>query len=191
MIVGIEQRLARLERQNRLMKCAAVAAIGLFVTLGQAKPSDTIRARAFVLVDEAGKALGALAVRDDGHPSLVLSGDDSVAVIEFSKGGVPRLVLTDGTRQVSLANHAGGGLGLRIKSEDGMAEVMVTPAGSKVLLKTQPGPEQMMAALGATKADAMVSADSKHGSVILGTSGNVGPALVLLDPDKKIVFAAP
>ena len=39
----LEDRIVRLERQNRWIKCAAVVGVGLFFTLGQSKPQDEVR----------------------------------------------------------------------------------------------------------------------------------------------------
>ena len=59
----LEERIARLERQNLWMKCAAVVLVGLFVTLGQSKPQDTIKAKhieaqSFTLLGRDGKVWG-------------------------------------------------------------------------------------------------------------------------------------
>ena len=58
----LEDRIVRLERQNRWMKRAggvAVALVGLLLILGQSKPQDTvITARGFIIVDEKGEKRG-------------------------------------------------------------------------------------------------------------------------------------
>ena len=71
----LEDRLVRLERQNRWMKRVggvAVVLAGLFLTLGQSKPPDIIEARKFVVVDEQGSAMGDLGFNAEGGGWLAL-----------------------------------------------------------------------------------------------------------------------
>ena len=77
----LEERIVRLERQNRWMKCAAVVAVGLFLTLGQSKPPDTIKAKhieaqSFTLLGRDGKVWGGWVVSKRG-PIFYLANEGS------------------------------------------------------------------------------------------------------------------
>jgi hypothetical protein len=70
----LASRVARLERQNRLMRhlvaavCVVAVALG---TMAQAVPVGEMRATAFVLVDDGGQVIGRLGTHG-GSPTLEL-----------------------------------------------------------------------------------------------------------------------
>ncbi len=72
----LEERIVRLERQNRWLKYAAVVLVGLFVTLGQSKPQDEPAARIVQLVIKKKDCLGSEENLGDGlfHPNVLLFG---------------------------------------------------------------------------------------------------------------------
>ena len=98
----VEQRIVRLERQNRWMKCAGVVLVGLLL-IGQSKPQDEVKARRFSLVDEAGKLRGTWVVaRGEPHLSMIAG-----------EGGI-----------IGLGGNAGG-VGLVLESKAGIAGIEV------------------------------------------------------------------
>jgi hypothetical protein len=78
----MEERLDRLERENRRWKMIGVSAVtvlGLALLMGatsfgrsQVKVADEIRARRFTLVDDKGKVRGILGFSAIGSPTLLL-----------------------------------------------------------------------------------------------------------------------
>lgn len=73
--MNLEQRIARLERQNSILKLttfAMLGAAGLAALAGAtARPDRTVRAEKFELIDENGKARGALSVQGYGSRLLL------------------------------------------------------------------------------------------------------------------------
>ena len=113
----IEQRLEKLERQNRRMKLAGVGTLviaGAFLLMGQASGPRTlseVRARSFVLVDAQGKQRTTLEMYEDS-PRLAFL-DDANGKIRAALGTSslgPELVLTDGNGKAvtTLAVPSGG-----------------------------------------------------------------------------------
>ena len=117
---AIEERLGKLERQNRRMKLAGLGAVviaGAFALMGQAgrvHPS-TITATGFVLVDAQGRERAKLEMYK-GVPMLILydaKGKPRAGLGVFSDG--PKLGLYDANGKVRAALAAfsdGPGLGL-------------------------------------------------------------------------------
>ena len=80
-----EERLARLERQNRWMKAAGAVLVLVFVGVllagaGQDKDKpkvlDEVRAKAFVVVDKDGKDRASLSCQKDGASFLGMRDQD-------------------------------------------------------------------------------------------------------------------
>ena len=73
--MSIEDRIARLERENRRLKVGALLGLLVIVAvfiMGQARPPRVLEAEAFVLRDSTGVRLAQLSIEDDGLPRLVL-----------------------------------------------------------------------------------------------------------------------
>ncbi len=92
----VEQRLERLERQNRWLKriatvCVAVVAVVFLLGQGKDKPR-VVEAEAFVLRDSEGKQRAVLSMEKPNTPSLVL-------------------LDRDGTKRVYLLAEQGGRVG--------------------------------------------------------------------------------
>ena len=94
----LEERLVRLERQNRWIKCGAVVLVGLFLTLGQSKPQDEIKARRFALVDEKGEERGVwwtdehgprLVLLENGNPRVILGVDEKGSILALKTAQGP------------------------------------------------------------------------------------------------------
>jgi len=107
----IEQRLGKLERQNRRMKLAGVGALviaGAFLLMGQARAPRTlpeVRARDFILEDAQGRERANLTVASAG-PGLVLYGEDGklrVGLSVWSDG--PGLHLYNATGSEGIVMH--------------------------------------------------------------------------------------
>ncbi|MFQ5929667.1 MAG: hypothetical protein ACE5MK_08200 [Acidobacteriota bacterium] len=93
----MEERLNRLERENRRLKEAGaltLAAIAVVVIMGQAMPSKVVEAEKFVVRDASGKVHAALGTVNKRAVSLAL----------IDKNGNPRVVLgvlSDGSPSLS------------------------------------------------------------------------------------------
>jgi hypothetical protein len=102
----IEQRVARLERENRRLRFAVVAALlawGAVFLVGQAAPRKddaapaVVKARAFRVVDGSGVPRAAFGANPDGVPYLTLSDAKGQvrATLYLADDGRPALSLND------------------------------------------------------------------------------------------------
>ena len=94
----LADRVGRLERENRRLKLAGLLALSLVASvfvMGQTRPSATIEAQEFVIVDKSGKSFGRLGIGDDGLPILILRGKDDTIRALLS-------VYDDGSASMSL-----------------------------------------------------------------------------------------
>jgi hypothetical protein len=117
---AIEARLARVERTNRWLVGVAAGSVALLLAAGASREEATVRARAFVVVDEAGRPRAELAVRD-GHPALLLrdaSGVERLLATDDADGTRVYLNDGDGTTRVGLAQfaHGGGGVACTVRA---------------------------------------------------------------------------
>jgi hypothetical protein len=101
MTPDVQERLEKLERQNRRLKCGgavALIALGALVLMGQtASKSHTIRAEEFQLVDSHDKLMGRMRV-DGKNPELELfnqNGAPTVALYAYDNGNTGGLLLSD------------------------------------------------------------------------------------------------
>lgn len=100
------QRVDRLERENRLLKragVAALAAIAAVMLMGQTLQSKTVKlveAEKFLVRDTAGKPRASLGLLPDGSPSLnLLDKDGNIRMaVGMKPGGSPSLNLYDKTQ---------------------------------------------------------------------------------------------
>jgi len=111
---SIEQRLEQLEhslRQARVgNRVLATVLLGCVATviLATARPSESepagaeVRARAFVLVDEAGRTRGKLSMTDEGSCLMLMNETDQQRVSLVSAKTGPRLALQDEDNKVRL-----------------------------------------------------------------------------------------
>jgi hypothetical protein len=90
--MDISDRLARLERESRRSRTAAMflaISLGLCLFLGQAKPAPTeVKAAKFVLVDDQGISRGTLTM-ENGGPAFVLTDSKGKGVIRLQVPKVP------------------------------------------------------------------------------------------------------
>src|SRR6267142_1013042 len=114
--VGLEDRLSRLEQENRRLRMGGgvllIALASLFL-IGQASPQKrVVAAEAFVLIGSQGKPRAELALTSDGRPGLRFYGADGrfVSILELDSADRPRLdFLDEGSRKgVSLGYQADG-----------------------------------------------------------------------------------
>lgn len=113
--MNIEQRLVKLERQNRwmrrgLMAIVLIGAVGMFCGM-QAQPR-AYRAQEFIMVDAAGKAQGVLSMAGGG-PGLRLGGiegnDEGRSItIGITQNVAMVDIAGDKGRSVTLRDDAGG-----------------------------------------------------------------------------------
>src|SRR4051794_5500648 len=77
--MSIEERLTRLERENRRLKVGGLlvllVAASVFL-MGQARPAVEVQAQRFTLVNAAGQRMGEFKVGGDGLPGLYLYEED-------------------------------------------------------------------------------------------------------------------
>jgi len=99
-IQTIVERLGKLERQNRRLKCAVVAtliAFGALAIIGQTTyKRRMIRAQEFQLVDSHGKLMGRMRA-DGNNPELELynqHGISAVALYAYDNGNTGQLLLS-------------------------------------------------------------------------------------------------
>jgi hypothetical protein len=115
--MSIEDRLARLERENRRLKIAGLlvlAVVGSVFAMGQARPATEMTAQRFVLTDSSGQRAGEFMVGADGYPGLYLyePGQQYPTIfLDVAKLGQPGTVPTIATRLFLWAPHTGTGKG--------------------------------------------------------------------------------
>ncbi len=192
----LEDRIGRLERQNRWMKCAAVTAIGLFVTLGQSKPQDIITARGFAVVDEKGKLRGMFNVAE-GEASLWLN-DKKNGKPVVGLSSEPAMIMLDGNEHGRIALGVSPGIeggdkgpGITLFSKHGQVQMQVArTGGTQLSLQSESALREIV--LTASKEGAGVTVKGKEGTLFLGaTDDEDGPSMVIVDPTNKALFRAP
>ena len=127
----IEQRVAKLEKQNRWMKRAgglALAAVACVFLMGQGK--------------EKGKAfeVGALIIKDTAgivRAKLTKSADGAPALMFFGKAGNPRMVL-NGAPALSLFDKASETRARLSVSADGTPSLTMHDAKGNVIWQAPP-----------------------------------------------------
>jgi hypothetical protein len=111
--MSIEDRIARLERENRRLRVGALLGlltVAAVLLLGQARPARVLEAEAFVLRDRAGVALAGLEVDDDGYPRLGLYDRNGKVRVDFRVGDTNTFVFfreSTGITRMELINYDG------------------------------------------------------------------------------------
>jgi hypothetical protein len=184
----LEDRVAKLERENRRWKRGAVLVLAVLsglVLMGQTprpRVSDEVRTRSLVIVDQAGKERAALSAFKEG----------------------PRLSLWDeaGNERVALyANKDEGHLSLRDQVGNERASLQGGKDGAALFLQDEAGKEQV--SLYAGKEGPRLLLDDAEGyTATLGATELVTPStgtkvkrsaasLVLTDKERKTIWQAP
>jgi hypothetical protein len=164
----LEQRLARLERDNGRLKAVGgvlLAAIAAVFVMGQARPAREIQAQRFVVVN------------DDGTPVLLLTTNND---------GLPWLSLLDkqGWVRADLAVSEGAGAWLRLRDAPaGSPHGGVPPPASEILLEVRP-----TGAPGIVLEDSLGRTRALMG--IVGAPESQSPTLALLDEDQQSIWLA-
>jgi hypothetical protein len=186
----IRERLGRVEKENRQLKRIGLALLSLVaagLVMGQARPTPTLEATAFVVKDDRGVVRAKLFVDPVGQaPSLLL----------YDSAGVARLRLM----QSGKGNSAGLILYNDPPELHGGAEMLLTPDGATVLLggtkhgiaglsTTVPGPavyvgdgEGYGATLGASEIDIPGTGEKRKTSAA---------SISLVDKNQKVIWSAP
>ena len=202
----LEDRIVRLERQNRWMKRVggvAVVLAGLFLTLGQSKPPDEVSASKFTLVDEKGEGKGAWALHD-GEPVFTMhgKGGDRVGlttstIVLYRAKDKGRILLStetelEGPMIAVMFDHATPktalmrvsakeGPSVHLESDSGVAHMSVSPTlGSVLVLGTGSGGAK--AKLNVHDDGAGFLLESKSGIVGLGMNGKAGSVSIGILP---------
>ena len=215
-LMTLEERIVRLERQNRWMKRAgglAVVLVGLFVTLGQSNPQDTvIMARGFIIVDEKGEKRGEFgfsgprtgprldlfgaageAVRLTSE-KLVLSktqGASGLPFLSLTLSSEPSIMLLGAEEATILIDTERLGPTVHLGCKSGQAALWINPEhGSQMLLGT-PG-DLRRVQLTAHKDITSLHLKRKEGTVFLGINADIdntdGQALLRLRLKKGTVL---
>lgn len=135
---SILARLENLERDNRRWRrCAGLLALLVLGTISMAlvaPTADEIKAKRFILVDDAGQSLGRWEADSQGHPQLhMIKGKDQVFLTTNNPGVLVRG--GDGKRGAFMGIEPNGSVKLQLQSErfiDGM-HLIVRPDGSNGL----------------------------------------------------------
>lgn len=121
--ISVEQRLKRLERNNRWLTGALVAlclVIAVLGATGPAKNDDTVRGRQIELIDENGAVRAKLGLDDAGEVGLYLFDASLRERLSLSNGAEETaLYLRDdaGDIRVGVAQFAHGGGGFALHGE--------------------------------------------------------------------------
>ena len=115
-VESLAQRVAQLERENRRWRVGLILAVVLLVAAGvpawtwSAVTPEEIRAKRFVLVDDAGNERGSLGFLGAGEPWLSLSNraGDEVSLVIGNEGPKLSLWTSDRQRNVQLGILSGG-----------------------------------------------------------------------------------
>ncbi len=140
MVLSVEQRLRRVERENRRIKLGMLAVMlvtGSLFLLGQSRPArvpELIKAQKFQVVDREGRVRIMLGVSGDGSGdsrAIVGLQDRSnrvLAVLAVSEYGGSALTLNDVNEKplVVLAGLGYGTSGLTFNDKDGNARAVLT-----------------------------------------------------------------
>ena len=143
--MSIEERVARLERQNRRLKqglAAVVLVVAGAVIMGATKQTglgETIEAQAFVVKDKSGKIRALLGVSKSSEPTLQFYDKDGKwrAILGVNKDAEPTLQFydKDGKRRAALGVTKDDESTLRLLDKDGKqrANLGVTKNGATFL----------------------------------------------------------
>lgn len=145
----LEQRVRKLERENRWMRriaavtVAVVAVVGL-VGQGKEEKLPDLEVRSLVIRDEDGRARAQLATREkDGSPFLTLwdrAKRGSLTLTTLANGS-SYLSLIDKSLSATLGTQHGGHSYLRITHKDGKirAALVTSPTGASLQLSDAKG----------------------------------------------------
>lgn len=136
----LEERLNRVERQNRWLS-VALGGILLLVVVGATDQKDEIRAGSFKLVDGKGVARAEFAIKDD-NPGLVFldeSGTDRIKIFHDQDGTGLYISDGDGTTRIGIAQfaHGGGGVALHGPESKGAVVLYFKDQGSLRFFDTE------------------------------------------------------
>ncbi len=137
--MNIEQRLAKLERQNRWMKRAgglALAAVACVVLMGQGKPKGLpdLVARSLILKDSTGTLRFSLRAQKGGGEMHIIGKDGSVQLSPGwlrLRGGKDEAILSP--TQLNLTEVVSV-FGPKVKSKRGQVLIGVWDDGPKLIL---------------------------------------------------------
>ncbi len=181
---GENQRMAASLRSLRLIGAVLIPAVLLtqaWLAARAAPTGETVRARRFVLEDDAGRMTAALEMKG-GHPRLVIFNGDKEAV-EIN-GGIlsPFMTMTewDGANEVSRTMMGSGGVGITAKGKG----VLRLAAGNLELSpdEKRPGVSGVWITVGG--AESLLTMSSPGGTLGLLT-GNDGASLTMWTKKKK------
>jgi hypothetical protein len=200
----IEDRLAKLERNNRrfwILCVAAAALFGVGLCLGQSQLSDgkaiaerlsIITAEKFVLVDKEGHARIMLSEEEDGPALRIADSDDRerLRIVVTKMGPAILFYGDDGNARVGLGTF-GNTPRLDLFSDWGSVQMKVSKAGPTFLLSDKD--EKGRAMVGAFKEGPLFQLLDTRGSlrVGLGYRDDTGGLLTFFDEQDKPISSYP
>ncbi len=129
----LQERVARLEKRNKLLSLAGMAMMAL-VFLGAAEGPEKSRASAFQLVDGEGRVRAELALREDGPGLFILDENqiDRVSIFHREDGSGLFIADSQGVTRVGAVQfaHGGGGFALHGPESKGAAVLYLKGEGS-------------------------------------------------------------
>ena len=131
---GLDARIARLERMNRVLIATVVLVFTGVILVGAGKAPGKVTASAFELVDTDGRVRATLTMTDDG-PLLALrdeTGRDRLSLSHESDGTGLFVADATGTTRIGVAQfaHGGGGVALHGPDSKGAAVLYLKGEGS-------------------------------------------------------------
>lgn len=180
-LAALDAAVARLTVENRRHRRTGRAAILLaagalmMAPMSASQTSNEVRAKQFVLVDEAGGTRGALMVNPDGSSALVLSDERQRTrlTVSVAREGATELALTDGRDKRRFITGIDASntpfLSLRnAESTSASASLAVVGAGNPVLrLADAAGrPRLVTSVVGEDVSFALLGTKNRHGAVL-------------------------
>jgi hypothetical protein len=182
--MNIEDRLARLERENRRLKLVGLltlAAIATVFIMGQARPSTSIEAENVFIKDRRGVTVASLGAiyeqgSDVGWGALTFGSvqDGSISAYLWNLNGEPQLRL----------GSESGGMVTATAARDGDTRVRVSGPGAD-------GPQAQLRTLPGGSAAAVFVTDNQTTRATMQVSKGGSSMVWLMDANQQPVWTAP
>ncbi len=196
----IEQRVAKLERQNRWMKRGgglALAAVACVVLMGQGKTGlKRLTGRQLFLKDEQGTQYAWMGGTDDGSAQLNLHWKEGVGIhlgTGPDRSSLLKLFGNDASARISVTDNTT----LDLRAEDKKTKTksrLAASSGASLTISRWGLGWQSIAILGMDREHApylKLSDRSGNWRVILRTDGDGSPSLTFYDEDGNVIWQAP
>ncbi|MGH9868066.1 MAG: hypothetical protein ACREAA_07885 [Candidatus Polarisedimenticolia bacterium] len=200
----VEARLGALERQNRNLRAAGGAVLGMAVaaalvvltlggTTGQAATENAIQAERITIVDAAGKPRLSMGVMDDQPFLLLRDGSDRVRMVLSLgvEGSTLQYYDTNGKRRVALAETGpGAGLEFYDPMERRRVALLTTADTPALVFADAQARTRMLIGIGSDGPDIELYGENSKRRLALGAREEAGPRFALFDQDGLVRLAA-